>query len=649
MKKTLLFGGISLAAIIIGVLSFLLIRKNTRELVLVAPKEVSVSLFKDFKSTKKAVKKTSTETKGDLTYHIYKNLKPGNYNYLCKGNGYYSLEQNLYYSSEKATKRTEIDVNPGKTSGKGYESCETIFNYTKEVEDTLLAPKESWKNDFKDVYSTPTLASKTKAQNEFTSQEEMESFVERVVSSAPYMYLYTLCKTPSFNFNMPAVFVTSSDLSAAKTVEEASSIINKNGKINIMYEAQIHGNEPAGGDGALAILKTLSGEYGKEIINQVNVIVIPRANPDGSFKFSRKNVKDNIDLNRDHIKVQSEEIKAIHNLYNLTMPYVFIDGHEYTPSVQSTETTSRDILFAVGGGFNSTKDLVNAGTAVTQSIIENLNKENINATYYPATKKAGTVQSGFMINTANFSSGRGYYSLKGAITLLVETRGIDLGKQGFEKRVVGQYLTVKSLLDYVSANKEQIKSAVDAERQHITEVGKKYDENNIFALSSGSNKQEKIVIKTPLYNFTDGSVKDKDKTVDCFYYDKAERVRTRPTAYIIPKDAVNAEKVAEIIKLHNISFYELPNGASQNLKNYTGSVESAAITDEEKVTFNNGAYVFPLNQVGGTLLMYLFEPDVTDTATYKSTLAQSNTLVAQNGKFPIYRSEHDLTADGKIQ
>ena len=398
-------------------------------LVLTAPAGVTVNLYKGFlKSTSGAtlIDKTKTETVDGKTYHYYIGLAEGKYSYLAKGTGYYTVLKCLNFSSDKAAVLTEINANPGIKSGKGFEATGTITQYTDEFNENALSVKESWKTDYSDVYTTPTIAAgESKAEHEFTTQDEMENYITSLDKSGDDMYIFSVCKSPSYNYDMPLVIFTKTDLSSALTIEEAVNLLKGNGKLNVMYQGQIHGNEPAGGEGALAIIKAMTGPYGQSVIESANLLVLPRANPDGSRAFTRNNVANEFDMNRDHIKVQSEEVTAIHNIYNMILPEVFIDGHEYTCDTSKTSGNYRDILFAVGGGYNSTTELVEMGTVLTNSIIDRLQGEGIRSTYYPATSGTGAVKSGLMTNTANFSSGRGYYSLKGSITLLVETRGIN--------------------------------------------------------------------------------------------------------------------------------------------------------------------------------------------------------------------------------
>ena len=234
---------------------------------------------------------------------------------------------------------------------------------------------------------------------------------------------------------------------------------------------------------------------------------------------------------------------------------------------------------------------------------------------------------------------------------------IGMGKQSFERRVVAQYITVKALLDFIIEYSPEIKQTVKAEREHIEEIGKTYNPTSKFSLFTGSDMTRFVRILDPTFDYASGTVTNATNYSSNYYYDSAVRYRTRPTAYVLPADGEGVAEALEIIKKHDVYFYKIDGKVTIDLKQYidagattefssygVAEAKVATLTDSSNVTFENGAYVFPLNQLSGLLLMYLFEPDVTDTQSYDSSLVQSGTLTHN----VIYRYEHDLEADGTV-
>ncbi|WP_228279109.1 M14 family zinc carboxypeptidase, partial [Acinetobacter baumannii] len=72
---------------------------------------------------------------------------------------------------------------------------------------------------------------------------------------------------------------------------------------------QQHGNEPAGGEAMLVMAQRLAtGDLG-EMLERINVVIVPRANPDGAEAFERV-LRNGIDPNRDHTMLRSPEGQA---------------------------------------------------------------------------------------------------------------------------------------------------------------------------------------------------------------------------------------------------------------------------------------------------------------------------------------------------
>ena len=59
------------------------------------------------------------------------------------------------------------------------------------------------------------------------------------------------------------------------------------------------------------------------LLEQVNVLIIPQANPYGNDLDQRRN-----EQNRDHVKLESPGVQAIHRVFRDWMPEVTIDVHE---------------------------------------------------------------------------------------------------------------------------------------------------------------------------------------------------------------------------------------------------------------------------------------------------------------------------------
>jgi hypothetical protein len=102
-----------------------------------------------------------------------------------------------------------------------------------------------------------------------------------------------------------------------------------------LFVGSQHGNEPAGRETVLAMLRDLAFTTDPVLVRQLSeqsVLVIPSANPDGREANTRGN-STGTDINRDHLALTQPESRAIHTVIRDLGPDVVLDLHEYGPSV----------------------------------------------------------------------------------------------------------------------------------------------------------------------------------------------------------------------------------------------------------------------------------------------------------------------------
>ena len=97
----------------------------------------------------------------------------------------------------------------------------------------------------------------------------------------------------------------------------------------MLLVAQQHGDEPAGAEALLVIARSLADGPLQALLDRINVIVLPRANPDGAMSAQRETAN-GIDANRDHLLLRSPEAQAQARLIRMYQPTVVVDAHEYT-------------------------------------------------------------------------------------------------------------------------------------------------------------------------------------------------------------------------------------------------------------------------------------------------------------------------------
>lgn len=600
--------------------------ENFVGLVLTAPSAASVKLYEKLfvqDNTFTQVTPYHTETVDDVSYYYFPNIS-GNYHYLASRSGYYTIYKNIYMSEAEAAAKTVTPVDLKQKTGEGWEP-NVVYSQSDEVLDTALSCDPSLWKDYAAYLDVPSITENA-GTHQMTTQTQMVEYIDGLVADTDYMYVYSAGKGSKQGYDIPAVIYTARNLTSATTLEAAAAELAKDDKVTVLYRAQMHGNEPGGGEGALAMLQKLCDTYGASLLDTMNVVVIPRVSPDSSYSFSRYYADTIINPNRDQLRLRSSEMQAYQAAYLLFQPHMVIDGHERVWNNQGG-----DITLTPSFSIMNSQEFIDKSLDIVHAAFDELKAEGLESYYY----------SGYL-NERDYSSGYGYTGAAGAFYVLAETRGIYSGNEYMERRMVSHMVTVTGILDYVKENADTIKSMVAQEKARIATNGATYEESDIIPLDLDKRTDPNYTRLSQNVNWATGEVVFKANTPRVF--DVVLRSRSMPTAYVLPADQDNIETVLALLDRHDISYKLLPAGATLTLQQYTGTVDEATLSAEKSVGFAKGAYVFTMNQSTGLILALLMEPDVTDIADYSSTLAQQGLVAVTD----IYRYTQDLNDEGTV-
>lgn len=619
----------------------------------VASTDVTVTVYEGYPASGGESSITELKEAAKSTEGTYTVSAPGTYCYWVRGDGYYNICK-IFNVTDKdlAAGSKTLELETGKLAGNGFEPTSPNLDKAPEgfKQDSRDALLTIWPDEIlSPYYSTDTLKNyeefqtpfftNDRADHQFTTQEEMMEFVQAKDAACDDMYLFSLGKTPVYSYDMPIAVFTQTDIPAGSTLEEAGALVDANGKLTVWIQSQIHPNEPAAGEGALAVIDDLTGSYGDSVLEKINVIVIPRINPDGSYLFTRTTYQ-GFDMNRDHMSLKAPELAYIHTAYRYFMPEVVVDGHEFTfygaTSTPGYMNNSDDLESTPASSLNNNAAVNKLAEGVVDQLHGNAIDSGLRVYHY-----------GYTVNNP---IGRAYYGLYNSISILVETRGIGAGATNFARRVYSQQLAAHSIIDASIAQAAEIQSAVAAARQEVVDKGPVYDTDDVVVLhqvASGKTQSPRALTR---YQYSlDGVQETKTTSKTLSMNDTVVRSRPRPTAYVIPKNIENIDKILYILENQGAEYYELSAGSSADLLQYYYVDEyqyndkaagfEAGLRDQTQVTFDQGAYVIPMDQVAGNVIAMTMEPDVNDSNGYDGTLVQYGVVkydeITKN--YPIYR------------
>ncbi len=200
----------------------------------------------------------------------------------------------------------------------------------------------------------------------------------------------------------------------------------------VLVQGGIHAGEIDGKDaGFLALRQILDGEAAPGALDKLVVLLVPVFNVDGHERFGRWNrpnqrgpeemgwrtTAQNHNLNRDYLKADSAEMRAMLALVEAWDPILTVDLHA-TNGAQF----EHDISIQVEPLHSGDSELRTAGRALRDGVIADLAAQgSLPLPFYPSFVETDNPASGFAdgVSPPRFSTG--YFPLRNRFGMLVET------------------------------------------------------------------------------------------------------------------------------------------------------------------------------------------------------------------------------------
>jgi hypothetical protein len=288
-------------------------------------------------------------------------------------------------------------------------------------------------------YATPAFAP---GKDDFTSQDELMSYLHELVARTAAMRLDAEARSQQGR-ELPILFFS-----------HDQKAIGSGKKPVVLIIGQQHGNEPAGGEAALVLAQRLGAGSLANLLDVIDVIIVPRANPDGADAFKRTLAND-IDPNRDHTLQRSPEIRAIGSIFVRYKPDLVLDCHEFTVGGRWIDKVGGlqriDAMIQYATVPNLPPSLARAEADVFLPVIlEAFDANGLTHDWYHTTD-GSHLDSPVAMGGIGPDTGRNVAGLRNAVSFLLETRGVGLGRSHFARRVQTHVVAAEAMLRRAAA------------------------------------------------------------------------------------------------------------------------------------------------------------------------------------------------------
>ena len=382
----------------------------------------------------------------------------------------------------------------------------------------------------------------------------------------------------------------------------------------VVLIGQQHGDEPAGGEALLVIARELApGGLLEPLLDRINVVLVPRANPDGAA-IGQHATANGVDMNHDHLLLTTPEAQALARLVRNYRPIAVLDAHEYPAAgnflAKFHAVTRYDALLQYATTANEPEFITKAAREWFRApMVDALRTQGLTSDWY-ATTSADPQDLRVSMGGAQPGTGRNANGLKNAVSLLVATRGADIGRAHIQRRVHTQVTAIASVL------RSTVERAADLEkvRSYVArDVSAQACHGQVTLEAAPTPGQHDLALIDP------GTGADRTVRVE---WDSSLELRTlkaraRPCGYwIAPTETTAVER----LRLLGLQVMRVAESGSVLADTYTETARRPAPGADDTVNVEvtptraaidvpAGSYYVPLNQPLANLAVAALEPD----------------------------------------
>jgi hypothetical protein len=468
-------------------------------------------------------------------------------------------------------------------------------------------------------------------QLESPDYENSLKYFQKFANSTPYVKINKIGVTPQGR--ELKVIIVSKD--KAFTPEQAK----KTGKAIVLIQNGIHPGEVEGKDACMLLLREILITKEKEhLLDNTILLIIPVLNVDGHERlspFNRPNQNGpkkmgwrtnalNLNLNRDYLKADTQEIRSFLKLFNDWLPDFMIDNHT---------TNGADYQYHVTYGIethqNIDRGLINwVDKKYLPHLLHKVEEDGFMIGPYMEFK-AGTIESGILNLPAPPRLSHGYCAAQNRVCLLVETHSL----KPFANRVFSTKSMMEHSISFVNSNHKEL---VSLNNQADKETVKYYlsTKKKFPLVLKGNGKFDKFLFKgfewydeySEITGSTVRKYTNRPMEIEIPIFNKAnsEKKMSVPVAYLIPQQFL---EIIDVIKTHQIKYNVLKSTKTIKVEKYRfEDVQFASkpyegrqlplfkcLSFTETVKIDAGTLIVFTNQRAIRVIVNLLEPEAPDS------------------------------------
>jgi zinc carboxypeptidase len=432
--------------------------------------------------------------------------------------------------------------------------------------------------------------------------------------------------------DIPIVYLTAEGLG-----EPAA--IHRLGRPVVWLIGQQHGNEPAGGEAMLALASALAGGELQALLAKVTVVIVPRANVDGSAAEKRV-LASGADSNRDHLLLSQPEVRALHEAMRALPPDIVFDHHEFSVAWRWVEKfkglQGSDVMILEATHPSVPRGLTEIARGLYRPALEAAIRRQGLSSFDYVTTDAGLADKRVSLGGTAPGIARNTFGLRGAVSYLIETRGVGIGLQSYQRRVSTHYVLAKAVLQVSAADPQGLlrrladaRAAAQADRSDLIvshEEGEREIDLPLIDAESGAPKP------TPVRLVDSRDIRPVD-------------VRRRPAGYLVLR---GAREVKERLALNEARVCEVAVGASSLAVEAYAVAKTASKKSRESINPDQlmrveittrtldvpaGALFVPMTQPAAGIVAAALEPDSPGSYLGAGVIP----MAADETEAPVYR------------